>query len=31
MIIPAQSIIHFHPQEFCVGAIDGKVIVEAYF
>ena len=31
MIIPRQSIIHCHPQEFCEGAIGDKIIVEAYF
>jgi hypothetical protein len=31
MIIPRQSIIHCHPQEFCVGAVGDKIIVEAYF
>ena len=31
MIIPRQSIIHCHPQAFCVGAIGDKIIVKAYF
>ena len=31
MIIPRQSIIHCHTQEFCVGAIGDKIIVKAYF
>ena len=31
MIIPRQSIIHRHPQEFGVDAVGDKIIVEAYF
>jgi len=31
MIIPRQSIIYCHPQEFCVSAGGDKVIVKAYF
>ena len=31
MIIPRQSIIHFYPQEFCVGAVGDKIIFKAYF
>ena len=31
MIIPKQSIIHCHHQEFCVGAIGDKIIVKGYF
>ena len=31
MIIPRQSITHCHPQEFRVGAVGDKIIVEAYF
>jgi len=31
MIIPRQSIIHCHPQEFCVGATGDYIIVKAYF
>ena len=31
MITPRQSIIHCHLQEFCVGAVGDKIIVEAYF
>ena len=31
MIIPRQSIIHYHPQEFYVIAVGDKIIVEAYF
>jgi len=31
MIIPRQSIIHRHHQEFCVGAIGNWIIVKAYF
>jgi hypothetical protein len=31
MIIPRQSIIHCHPQEFCVISVGDKIIVKAYF
>ena len=31
MIIPRKSIIHCHPQEFCVEAVGDKIIVKAYF
>jgi len=31
MIIPTQSIIHCHPQEFCVGAVGDKIIVKVPF
>ena len=31
MVIPRPSIIHCHPQEFCVGAIGDKIIVKTYF
>jgi len=31
MIIPVQSSIHCHPQEFCVGAVTNKIIVIANF
>jgi len=31
MIIPRQSIIHCHPQQFCVGVIGNKLIVKSYF
>jgi len=27
MIIPRQSIIHCHTQEFCVGAVGDKIII----
>jgi len=31
MIISRQSIIRYHLQEFCVGAIGDQIIVKAYF
>jgi len=31
MIIPRRSIIHCHPQEFCVGAVGDKIMVKACF
>jgi len=31
MTTPRQSIIHCHPQEFCVRAFGDKIIVGAYF
>ena len=31
MIILGQSIIHCHPQEFCVGVVGDKIIVKANF
>jgi hypothetical protein len=30
MIIPRQSIIYRHPQDFCVSAGGDKIIVKAY-
>jgi hypothetical protein len=30
MIIPRQSIIHCHPQEFCLGAVGGKIMTCIY-
>jgi len=31
MIVSRQSIIHCHPEEFCVGAVGDKIVVKAYF
>jgi hypothetical protein len=31
MIIPRQSIIHCHPQEFCVGAVGDKLLLKPIF
>jgi len=31
MIIPRQSIIHCHHQEFCIKTVGNKIIVKTYF